>query len=123
MRNYNNYKVWNKSHELVQFVYTKVLPSLPFNEQHDLARQMKRAAYSVPFNIVEGSARDTDKDFAHFLDQSLGSIMELEYCSRLLRDLNFIEAELYDLLNPKINDVKAMMIRLIKTIRGKNRKA
>jgi len=78
---------------------------------------MKRAAYSVPFNIVEGSARDTDKDFAHFLDQSLGSIMELEYCSRLLRDLNFIESELYSHLNASVNDVKAMMIRLIKSIR------
>jgi four helix bundle protein len=119
MRNYNNYKVWNKSHELVQFVYTKVLPSLPFNEQYDLARQMKRAAYSVPFNIVEGSARDTDKDFVHFLDQSLGSIMELEYCSLLLKDLHFIDSELYAHLHGKINDIKAMMIRLIKTIREK----
>jgi len=103
----------------VQFVYNKVLPSLPFNEKHDLARQMKRAAYSIPFNIVEGSARDTDKDFAHFLDQSLGSIMELEYCSLLLKDLYFIDPDLFYHLNGKINDVKAMMIRLIKSIRGK----
>jgi four helix bundle protein len=117
MRNYNNYKVWNKSHELVQYIYSKVIPSLPVNELYDLTRQMKRAAYSVPFNIVEGSARNTDKDFVHFLDQSLGSIMELEYCSLLLKDLQFIDAELFDHLNRKINDVKAMMIRLIKTIR------
>jgi four helix bundle protein len=117
MRNYNNYKVWNKSHELVQFIYSEVIPGLPVNERYDLTRQMKRAAYSVPFNIVEGSARDTDKDFAHFLDQSLGSIMELEYCSLLLKDLHFIDSELYDHLNGKINDIKAMMIRLIKTIR------
>jgi len=95
MRNYNNYKVWFKSHELVQFVYLKVIPQLPVNEQFDLSRQMKRAAYSVPYNIVEGSARDTDKDFAHFLDQSLGSIMELEYCTLLLKDLQFIEPQLY----------------------------
>ena len=117
MRNYNNYKVWNKSHELVQFIYSEVIPGLPVNERYDLTRQMKRAAYSVPFNIVEGSARDTDKDFAHFLDQSLGSIMELEYCSLLLKDLHFIDSELYGHLNGKINDIKAMMIRLIKTIR------
>ena len=117
MRNYNNYKVWNKSHELVQFVYSKVIPGLPNNEQYDLTRQMKRAAYSVPFNIVEGSARDTDKDFVHFPDLSLGSIMELEYCTLLLKDLHFIDSELYNHLNGKINDIKAMMIRLIKTIR------
>ena len=117
MRDYHHYKVWNKSHELVQFIYSKVIPDLPVDERYDLTRQMKRAAYSVPFNIVEGSARDTDKDFAHFLDQSLGSVMELEYCSLLLKDLHFIDSELYGHLNGKINDIKAMMIRLIKTIR------
>jgi four helix bundle protein len=120
MRNYNNYKVWSKSHELTQFIYLQVIPSLPGSEQYDLTRQMKRAAYSVPFNIVEGSARDSDKDFVHFLDMSLGSIMELEYCTRLLKDLRFINSELYDHLNEKINDVKAMMITLIKRIRQEN---
>ena len=77
MRNYNHYKVWSKSLELVQFVYSKVSPDLPLTEQYDLTRQMKRAAYSVPFNIVEGSARNSDKDFVHFLDLSLGSIWSL----------------------------------------------
>ena len=118
MRNYNKYKVWNKSHDLVQFVYLKVTPNLPYNEQYDLTRQMKRAACSVPFNIVEGSARNSDKDFVHFLDLSLGSIMELEYCSRLMKDLRFIDLDLYNILNGKINDVKAMLITLIKKIRA-----
>jgi four helix bundle protein len=117
MRNYNNYKVWNKSHELVQFIYSKVTLDLPHTEQYGLTRQMKRAAYSVPFNIVEGSARNSDKDFVHFLDLSLGSIMELEYCSLLLKDLRFIDIDLYGELNGKINDIKAMLITLIKKIR------
>ena len=101
----------------MQFVYSQVLPGLPGSEQYDLARQMKRAAYSVPFNIVEGSARDTDKDFVHFLDLSLGSIMELEYCCLLVKDLRFIDLDLYGDLNRKINDIKAMLITLIKKIR------
>jgi len=120
MRNYNNYKVWIKSHELVQFIYTQVVDILPLNEKYDLGRQMKRAAYSVPFNIVEGSARNSDKDFVHFLDLSLGSVVELEYCCLLTKDLKFIDNDLFTLLNRKINDVKAMLIKLIKSIRDQN---
>jgi hypothetical protein len=45
--------VWRKSHELVLLVY-KVVGIFPKNEQYALADQIKRAAASVPANIVEG---------------------------------------------------------------------
>ena len=117
MRNYNNYSVWKLSHELVQFIYNKIVPVFPQSETYDLTRQMKRAAYSVPLNIVEGSGRNSEKDFVHFLDMSLGSILELEYCCLLAKDLRYIDVEIYKTVNGKVNDIKAMLIKLIKTIR------
>ncbi len=117
MRNYNNYTVWKQSHELVQFIYNKIVPAFPQSEMYDLTRQLKRAAYSVPLNIVEGSGRNSEKDFVHFLDMSLGSILELEYCCHLAKDLNYIDADLYISVNRKVNDIKAMLIKLIKSIR------
>jgi four helix bundle protein len=78
MRNYKNYEVWTESHELVKFIYKKITPNLPPNEKYELVSQMKRAAYSIPFNIVEGCGRYSDKDFSHFLDMSLGSAHELD---------------------------------------------
>jgi four helix bundle protein len=117
MRNYNKYEVWIKSHELVQFIYKTVVPVLPISEQYELTRQLKRAAYSVPFNIVEGSGRNSEKDFAHFLDISFGSILEVEYCSLLIRDLSYLNSALYNTLNEKINHIKAMLMGLIKSIR------
>ena len=117
MRNYNNYTVWKLSHELVQFIYNKIVPGLPQSEIYDLSRQMKRAAYSVPLNIVEGSGRNSEKDFVHFLDMSLGSILELEYCCLLAKDLCYIDVEIYKVVNGKVNDIKAMLIKLIKSIR------
>lgn len=99
------------------FVYTKLLSKFPKSEQYDLMSQTKRAAYSIPLNIVEGSGRFTEKDFAHFLDQALGSAHELEYCSLLSKDLFYIDQEMYQATNQLINEVKAMLIGLIKKLR------
>ena len=118
MRNYNNYSVWKKSHELVKFIYGQVVPQFPLDERYDLTRQLKRAAYSIPFNIVEGSGRSSERDFVHFLDISLGSILEVEYCCLLAKDLSYIDLESYQQLGGKVNEIKAMLIKLIKSIRG-----
>jgi four helix bundle protein len=118
MRDYRKYEVWNNAHQLVLFVYKQVIPAFPSTEQYDLVRQMKRAAYSISFNIVEGCGRNTDNDFVHFLDMSLGSAHELEYCFLLGKDLGYIKEEEYKKINRKINEVKAKLINLIKSIRG-----
>jgi four helix bundle protein len=117
MRNYKNYDVWTESHELVKFIYKQITPHLPPDEKYELVSQMKRAAYSIPFNIVEGCGRHSDKDFSHFLDMSLGSAHELEYCILLIKDLDFLNVEQFKLLNRKVNTIKAMLINLIKSIR------
>lgn len=117
MRDFKKLEVWKKSHELNLFVYKNLLPKFPKNETYELLSQTKRAAYSIPLNIVEGSGRFTEKDFAHFLDNALGSTHELEYCCLLCRDLNYFDEELFLTVNRSINDVKAMLIGLIKTLR------
>ena len=118
MRDYRKYEVWNNAHELVLFVYKQVIPTFPSAEQYDLVRQMKRSAYSISFNIVEGCGRNSDKDFVHFLDMSLGSTHELEYCFLLGKDLGYITEEAYNKLYRKVNEIKAKLINLIKSIRG-----
>ena len=117
MRDYKKSEVWKRSHELNLFVYLNVLPRFPKSEQYDLLSQTKRSAYSITLNIVEGSGRFTEKDFAHFLDLSLGSAHELEYCCLLAKDLSYFNEELYLKTNQLINEVKAMLIGLIKTLR------
>ena len=119
MRDYKKYDVWHKAHELTLFVYKEVLITFPKSEQFDLASQIKRAAYSIAMNIAEGCGRNSDKDLLHFLDMSLGSTHEVEYCSLLAHDLNYLDKNLYEILFRKVNDVKAMLINLIKSIRIK----
>jgi four helix bundle protein len=121
MRDYRKYDVWEKAHHLVLFVYNDILPILPKSEQYDLASQMKRAAYSIPMNIVEGCGRNTDKDFLHFLDMALGSALgsahELEYVALLAFDLKYFDSQKHEGLLLRLNEVKAKLINLIKAIR------
>lgn len=117
MRDYRKYDVWVKAHEFVLFVYKDVLGYFSVNEKYDLVSQLKRATYSIPLNVVEGCGRNTDKDFVHFLDISLGSVQEAEYCLLLAFDLQYINENVYQLANGKLNSVKAMLINLIKSIR------
>lgn len=117
MRDYKKYDVWVKAHELTLFVYKELVPDLPKSEQYAITSQLKRAAYSISLNIVEGCGRNTDKDFVHFLDIALGSTHETEYCLLLCNDLGYIIKEKYEAVSAKINELKAKLINLIKTIR------
>jgi four helix bundle protein len=117
MRDYKKYEVWSKAHKLTLQVYKEVLPCFPKSEQFELASQFKRAAYSIPLNIVEGCGRNTDKDFAHFLDTALASTQEAEYCLLLALDLNYVTEELYKNIDQKFGEIKAMLIGLIKSLR------
>ncbi len=122
MRNYKKYDVWERSHELVLMVFKDVAPLFPKSQQFELSSQMKRAAYSIPLNIVEGCGRNTDKDFCHFLDIALGSAQELEYCFLLGKDLEYISEAHYSIINNKIGEIKAKLINLIKSIRAESNK-
>jgi four helix bundle protein len=118
MRNYKNFNVWLISHELVLKIYREILPGFPESEKYGLSSQIRRAAYSIPFNIVEGCGRSSEKEFAHFLEISLGSSQELEYCLLLIKDLFFINEEQYEDIYERLNEIKAMIINLIKKIRS-----
>ena len=102
---------------MVLHVYQKVLPCFPSHEKFDLQNQIKRAAYSVPLNIVEGAGKFTEKDFARFLDNALGSVHELEYGCFLAKDLNYLTENQHIEIKQKTNEVKAMLIGFIKALR------
>ena len=47
-----------------------------FRKDFTLRDQIRRASVSVMSNIAEGYARQTDKEFTHFLYIALGSVAE-----------------------------------------------
>lgn len=117
MQNYKDLLVWQKSHEFALGIY-KLLIGFPKEETYILVSQIKRASTSIPTNIAEGTGRFTQKDFAGFLQNALGSSHEIEYLLLLSRDLGYLNSETYDIHLQSINEIKAMLISLIKKVRN-----
>ncbi len=92
MHNFKELKVWQNARKHVKEIYvaTKDFPS---EEKFGLISQMRRSAVSIPSNIAEGSGRNTNKDFSHFLNISLGSAYELQTLLFLSQDLEFLNEE------------------------------
>jgi len=65
----------------------------PRTETYRLTDQITRAVASVPANIAEGPARSTSKDYANFLAEAKGSLMETETFLMLAVRLGYLRDE------------------------------
>ncbi len=107
-----------KSHELTISIY-KITKSFPKDEIYSLTSQIRRAAVSIPSNIVEGKARRSKNEYKRFLLIARGSLEELSYQMLLSKDLEYIDKKEYEgflllaaevgkLLNGVINSIDAI---------------
>jgi len=62
--------------------------------------------------------RSSDADFSRFLYIALGSTSELEYLILLAMDVKLIKNDLYVGLNNEINEIKKMLISMIKKLKA-----
>ena len=68
--------VWQQARMLNKKIYS-LSRAFPSHEAYALTSQIRRASISVSSNIAEGSGRNSDADFAHFLEIAYGSLMEV----------------------------------------------
>ena len=95
MRDHAKLRAFELADKLVIEVY-KLTKSFPREEQFGLTSQMRRAALSVASNIVEGCARRTSSEYAHFLDMAYGSSRELGYQLSVAYRLGYVKPEVHD---------------------------
>ena len=71
----------------------KVTASFPESEIYNLTDQLRRAAASVPANIVEGQSRNTTKEYLSYLYNARGSLEEVRYFLLLSHDLIILKVK------------------------------
>ncbi len=117
MRNFKELDVWKEGRLLTKEIYL-LTQLLPDDEKFGLISQMKRCAIAIPSNIAEGAAKESQKDFARFLQITLGSCFELESHLILCADLEFITTrEIIPYLN-KTTQLQKKVHSLIKFVDG-----
>src|SRR3981081_3810572 len=92
MRDYTKIDAWKLSDELTVLIYDRTR-RVPKEEIFGITGQLRRASYSVPANIVEGSSRGTKKDYLHFLYIARSSLSETHYFIHLARRLEYLSEQ------------------------------
>ena len=102
--------------KLVTDVY-RLTQSFPKEEIYSLTSQIRRSAVSIPSNISEGAARNSDKEYIQFLYIALGSTAELETQLLISKNLNYL-TDITEIMNG-IEFVRKLLLGLIKYLKNK----
>jgi len=94
-------EVWQAARKINQFVY-RLTQNFPRRELFAMTSQLRRVAVSISANIAEGAGRNSDKDFAHYLEQGYGSLMEVAAIFYLALDDGYVNSSELELLAKRI---------------------
>jgi four helix bundle protein len=108
--------VFKLSHSLTIEIY-KLTEKFPSEEKFGVSAQMRRSAYSIPVNIVEGASRLGRKEYRQFVGIARGSAGEISYQLLLSKDLGCISEQNYTSLKERYERVGKMLTGLIKTLK------
>lgn len=111
--------VWQNAIALTVKIY-RLTKGFPQSELYSLTDQLRRASSSVPANITEGNARNTEKDKIHFINISYSSLMETLNHLILAQRLGYIEDSILNDLRKDIEEIANQLIALRKYHQSKN---
>ncbi|MGO4773776.1 four helix bundle protein [Flavobacterium sp. W22_SRS_FK3] len=92
MHQFKELLIWKKSRLFCSKIYN-VTASFPNEEKFGITNQLRRDSISISSNIAVGSSRNSNKDFARFLEIAIGSAFELETQLLISSKLGFINEE------------------------------
>src|SRR6266496_1752064 len=113
MPNHHTLKAWQHAERLAVECSKSGKHCATF-EQERLADQLRRASYSIPLNIAEGSARKGTRDYRRFLDTAWGSLAEVQTALTMARDIGYLRPAEYGRL-------EALATETSKTLFGRHR--
>ena len=116
MRDHTKFKAFELADRLVFDDY-RITRLFPKEEQFGLTSQIRRAAVSVPSNIVEGCARSSLAEYLRFLEIAFGSAREVEYQLSLALRLGFGSPESYDAASRLADETCRILNGLIRSLR------
>jgi four helix bundle protein len=109
IKTYKDLDVFRESYRLALDV-SSATKKFPPAEQFELARQLRRAARSIPANIVEGWAkRASAAEFKRYLQVAIGSCDECKLWLQMSRDEGLVSDSTSAELSNRFNVLGAML--------------
>lgn len=120
VRPHKKLEAWAQSIQLTKMIYI-MCRNLPSDEKFGLISQLKRASVSVSLNIAEGAARQSDKEYHHFLSIASGSLSEIDTLIEVVSELELIAISVRDEIFIQIDKVSALLAGLQKYVQSRNK--
>ena len=108
MRDFQELRIWQKGIEIAVKTF-QLTDTFPKEDKYGISQQMTRSGVSIPSNIAEGSSKRSEKDYARFIEISLGSSFELETQLIISEKLSKGDQTLLQNLKENITDQQKML--------------
>ena len=116
MRDHTKLRAFQLADEVALLIY-QVTRNFPREEIYGLTSQMRRAAVSVPSNIVEGCARESQAEYLRFLEIAFGSLRELHYQFGFSKRLGYFDDHDITESELKIVETEKVLGALLRSMR------
>ena len=113
-------EAWQLARAFNKSVY-RATRGFPKDEMFALTSQIRRASVSVSSNIAEGSGRNSDADFAHFLEIAYGSLMEVVSQLFIALDEGYLTESQFEALADEADVLASKIAALSKALGRKPR--
>jgi len=117
-RDYRKLRVIEATNQLAKDIY-KYTKHFPKEEMFGITSQLRRAALSVPTNIVEGSHRESLAEYLRFLDIALGSLAETGFLIDFAEGLGYFTPDQADFLKKQESECIRQLKSLITSFKQK----
>jgi four helix bundle protein len=111
---YQTLVAWQRADDLFLRLHYLTKQAFPPDERFVLAVQLRRAALSVPTNIVEGISRHYPGETTQFLRTSWASLAEVGYLLHVARRLDYLDDKTSGELDAQVRQVAAPLLGLIR---------
>jgi four helix bundle protein len=119
MRDHKKLRAFALADEVAILTYRETR-NFPKDEMYGLTSQMRRAAVSVPSNIVEGCARESQSEYLRFLEIAYASLKELHYQTSLSNRLGYFDGKSFAAYDSKLLETEKVLSSLIRSLHKPN---
>lgn len=108
---HENLVAWQRADDLCVAIY-ELTNHFPANEQYRLTSQLRRAAFSVPANIVEGYAFPRSPTRLRHLRIAIASLAEVGYALHFAKRMGYLKSDAWTTIDAEVRKTAAPLLGL-----------